>query len=734
MATSLSVLPLVAMPARASSAWLSGVDVSSYQSTIDWAKVAAAGIKFAIAKATEGTTYYDAYYSANKSGAAANGIAFTAYHFARPTSSTTTGVAQADYFINNAKLSAGNLVPALDLEVTGGLSVSALQAWTWAFVKEVYARLGVKPMIYTSPYFWQTYMGNTTAFADQGYDTLWIAHWTSATSPSVPANNWSGHGWTFWQWSDCQHVNGISGCVDGDRYNGTDLTPVRITALAVSRTAGGSIVSSPTGINCGSTCKAYFDPMGSVGLTATPVTGATFLGWGGACTGSSTCTVSMIGNKSVSARFGYTLTQTVTGTGPGTISFTSSSCTSSCQTIFQAATKVTLTATPGADSLFSKWTGACTGTSTTCVVTMDASKQAIANFVDKPPAATTTFPSSLNGPIGVSFDEPVFNVTTANVDVRVPGSTSPIASKLACFNAAKATVDCATGGASSITVTPTATFIPGQYYAITLDPTGASPQIADDGAMPLAKTSKTFRASTYQQEYSLRETYAWPAVACTSALGGSYTQEHVTGASAAYSFNGTGVTWYTKIGPDQGQAQVSIDGVSKGTFDLFANRWHYQVPRAFSGLASGTHTITITVAGKDATATGSYVAVDGFTVGTTTNASPAVTYNWAARNSSVAYAGRYVTTDLVGASTSFTFRGTKINWATLVGPDDGMATVVVDGKVVSTFDDYAATTARAVRTVANLTDAVHTIKIVVAGKHDAAAKGSYISIDAWVVF
>ena len=81
--------------------------------------------------------------------------------------------------------------------------------------------------IYTSPYFWKTYMGNSRAYADAGYKTLWIAHWKTQT-PTVPAENWGGKGWTFWQWTNCWKVSGISGCVDGDRYNGTDFTRVKI--------------------------------------------------------------------------------------------------------------------------------------------------------------------------------------------------------------------------------------------------------------------------------------------------------------------------------------------------------------------------------------------------------------------------------------------------------------------------------------------------------------------------
>ena len=80
-------------------------------------------------------------------------------------------------------------------------------------------------MIYASPAFWKKYLGDTTTFADQGYAVLWVAHWF-VDGPTTPANNWSNRGWTFWQYSNCGHVPGISGCVDLDRYNGTDLTPM----------------------------------------------------------------------------------------------------------------------------------------------------------------------------------------------------------------------------------------------------------------------------------------------------------------------------------------------------------------------------------------------------------------------------------------------------------------------------------------------------------------------------
>jgi GH25 family lysozyme M1 (1,4-beta-N-acetylmuramidase) len=212
---------------------LPGIDVSHWQGTINWAQVAGAGIKFAIAKATESSSYVDPKYSTNKNGAAANGIKFTGYHFARPGRDGgtlgTDAIGEANHFTKVAALRSGNIIPALDLEATGGLGPDNLTKWVAKWLSTVSSSMGgVRPMIYTSPSFWKTYMGDTTQFADAGYKVLWIAHWTSNSAPTVPANNWGGKSWTFWQWTSCWSVSGITGCVDGDRYNGTDLTRVLI--------------------------------------------------------------------------------------------------------------------------------------------------------------------------------------------------------------------------------------------------------------------------------------------------------------------------------------------------------------------------------------------------------------------------------------------------------------------------------------------------------------------------
>ena len=115
----------------------------------------------------------------------------------------------------------------LDLEKTGNLSKQRLLAWTLAWLGQIDARTGVEPFLYTSPLFWKGNLGDSTAAAAAGTG-LWIAHWTSNSKPLVPAQNWDGNGWKFWQWTDCVSVPGIKHCTDGDRMNGTKLASVAI--------------------------------------------------------------------------------------------------------------------------------------------------------------------------------------------------------------------------------------------------------------------------------------------------------------------------------------------------------------------------------------------------------------------------------------------------------------------------------------------------------------------------
>jgi GH25 family lysozyme M1 (1,4-beta-N-acetylmuramidase) len=237
---SIAVRTLAALAAAAAlcasadaATYAKGIDVSNYQKAINWSKVSAAGYQFAFAKATEGTTFVDKFYAANREGTEGLGMHFGAYHFAQPagTSAATlisSAIAQADHLLDVAQPQPGELPPVLDLEVKNNLSASSLQQWARAWLDEVWARTGVLGLVYASPAFWKSALGDTTAFAAAG-NKLWIAHWTTNASPTLPAQKWGGLSWLFWQWTNCLHVPGITtGCVDGDRFNGPDPSLVAI--------------------------------------------------------------------------------------------------------------------------------------------------------------------------------------------------------------------------------------------------------------------------------------------------------------------------------------------------------------------------------------------------------------------------------------------------------------------------------------------------------------------------
>jgi len=222
--------PLSAPPPTPSPAatGLEGIDVSRANGAIDWQQVAAAGKSFAYLKATEGSQYVDSAYSTYRSAARAAGLRVGAYHYAQPGSDPGGAAVQADHFVDVAAFQGGDLLPILDIELTNGLSTSALQAWAAEFLDRVYTRTGIRPGVYASPNFWKERLGDTPAIAQSGYSMLWIAHWTTAPAPSVPAANWGGNGWAIWQYTDKGTVPGITKPTDLDRLNGTDLSRVLI--------------------------------------------------------------------------------------------------------------------------------------------------------------------------------------------------------------------------------------------------------------------------------------------------------------------------------------------------------------------------------------------------------------------------------------------------------------------------------------------------------------------------
>jgi CSLREA domain-containing protein len=164
-------------------------------------------------------------------------------------------------------------------------------------------------------------------------------------------------------------------------------------ALDVDVDGDGKVISDIGGIDCGdggATCDRSFVERTQVTLTATPLAGNVFSGWSGACTGTSTCVVTMSQARSVTAEFTrqYTLTLLTnggTGTGKVTGNVGGIDCTvgpTGCVATFNDGDDVILSFAPDAvSSTFPVFPVQCQDLPAQCRVTMDGDKTVTAAFV-----------------------------------------------------------------------------------------------------------------------------------------------------------------------------------------------------------------------------------------------------------------------------------------------------------------------------------------------------------------
>jgi len=106
-----------------------GIDVSNYQNVIYWSSVKAmhvdsVAIGFAFIKATEGLNDVDRSFSKNWQASKLAGMPHGAYHFFLATKS---GSKQANNFIKQVNLSAGDLPPVVDVEHLYGVSAKNMR-------------------------------------------------------------------------------------------------------------------------------------------------------------------------------------------------------------------------------------------------------------------------------------------------------------------------------------------------------------------------------------------------------------------------------------------------------------------------------------------------------------------------------------------------------------------------------------------------------------------------------
>lgn len=171
---------------------IKGIDVSKWQSDMDWIKAADAGAVFAFMRASSATTaglpYVDFQFERNSIEAPQH-LLVGHYHYLRP---LVTAVQQADYFCDLLENVERHLPPVCDIEQAGPVSR------VHEFVDRVRERLGVWPLIYTGVFVWQD---NYAAGFNRPCD-LWIARYQVADPfYDGPLDPW-GFDWRFWQYTD----------------------------------------------------------------------------------------------------------------------------------------------------------------------------------------------------------------------------------------------------------------------------------------------------------------------------------------------------------------------------------------------------------------------------------------------------------------------------------------------------------------------------------------------------
>lgn len=178
-----------------------GIDVSKFQGTINWTKVAKdSTIKFVYVRATEGTSIQDAYYRTNLTKAKKAGLLVGSYHVY---SSKTTAYQQMANIRKVVKKSEQDLVPVLDIE--GHHSGRLYMERVDKLLELMESEYGVKPMIYTSERVYKTH------FATKKYAKY---HIFIANYRGYPTTRF-----TLWQYTEKGHCNGIGSCVDFSRFH-----------------------------------------------------------------------------------------------------------------------------------------------------------------------------------------------------------------------------------------------------------------------------------------------------------------------------------------------------------------------------------------------------------------------------------------------------------------------------------------------------------------------------------
>lgn len=231
----------------------------------------------------------------------------------------------------------------------------------------------------------------------------------------------------------------------------------------------------------------------------------------------------------------------------------------------------------------------------------------------------------------------------------------------------------------------------------------------------------------------------------------------VTGVGVVVNFTGTGITWIGKKGPQYGIASYSIDGGAPKTVDNYsASETDQNANVTVSGLSSESHVLAISLTDqKNSAATSHWQTIDAFAIdgsamtpsqGTIAGyGSPEVklagTWGGGLVSDNSDMSGGHYWSNETNASMSWTFVGSLIEVFGRPDYENGYMDVYIDSSskpVASINSHFGMVDDDALNSyllfAKKLPAGTHTIKLVVAGRHDSTARDNYVQIDEFMAF
>ena len=237
---------------------------------------------------------------------------------------------------------------------------------------------------------------------------------------------------------------------------------------------------------------------------------------------------------------------------------------------------------------------------------------------------------------------------------------------------------------------------------------------------------------------------AWKHDAIGDAYNGTFSYSKQKDAYCEYTFEGDNVTVIASRESNRGICEIFLDGVSQGKFDLY-NPSILRQEKIFSKeVQNGRHTVRIVVTGeKNKNATDTYVDIDAFEHKTEYSAVSSVKLddrdksfvysgNWTHDPIGDAYNGTFSYSNVRNNAVEITFSGTAIRLIASKESNRGICEIFLDGVSQGEVDLYSPSILRqqTVFAIEGLADTKHTLKVVVTGKKNASASGTYVDIDA----